>query len=83
MSLFPTMAPFTMILRMSIPPGVPVWQVLVSVAILVATTGGVVWAASRVFRIGILMQGKAPNLPELMRWIRAEKPERVRAAEAK
>ncbi len=70
MSLFPTMAPFTMILRMAIPPGVPLWQVLVSVAILIATTGAVVWAASRVFRIGILMQGKAPNLPELMRWIR-------------
>jgi ABC-2 type transport system permease protein len=70
MSMFPTMAPFTMILRMAIPPGVPVWQVAISVAVLVATTGGVVWAASRVFRVGILMQGKAPNLPELMRWIR-------------
>ena len=70
MSLFPTMAPFTMILRMAIPPGVPLWQVLVSVGVLAATTGAMVWAASRVFRIGILMQGKAPNLPELMRWIR-------------
>jgi ABC-2 type transport system permease protein len=49
---------------------VPLWQVLISVIILMATTGVVVWAASRVFRIGILMQGKAPNLPELMRWIR-------------
>jgi ABC-2 type transport system permease protein len=70
MSLFPTMAPFTMILRMAIPPGVPLWQVLLSVIFLMTTTGVVVWAASRVFRIGILMQGKAPNLPELMRWIR-------------
>jgi ABC-2 type transport system permease protein len=82
MSLFPTMAPFTMMLRMAIPPGVPLWQVLLSVAILIATTGGVVWAASRVFRIGILMQGKAPTLPELLRWIRTERPERVRPAEA-
>jgi len=70
MSLFPTMAPFTMLLRMAIPPGVPLWQVLLSVTLLIATTGVFVWAASRVFRIGLLMQGKAPNLPELMRWIR-------------
>ena len=70
MSLFPTMAPFTMLLRMAIPPGVPLWQVLVSVTLLMATTGAFVWAASRVFRVGLLMQGKAPNLPELMRWIR-------------
>jgi ABC-2 type transport system permease protein len=70
MSLFPTMAPFTMLLRMAIPPGVPLWQVLTSLVLLMATTGGMVWAASRVFRIGLLMQGKAPNLPELMRWIR-------------
>jgi ABC-2 type transport system permease protein len=70
MSLFPTMTPFTMILRMAIPPGVPLWQTLLSIVLLIATTGLVVWAASRVFRIGILMQGKAPNLPELMRWIR-------------
>jgi ABC-2 type transport system permease protein len=70
MSLFPTMAPFTMLLRMAIPPGVPLWQILLSATLLIATTGAMVWAASRVFRIGILMQGKAPNLPELMRWIR-------------
>lgn len=70
MSLFPTMAPFTMLLRMAVPPGVPLWQVLTSVILLMAGTGAMVWAASRVFRIGILMQGKAPNLPELLRWIR-------------
>jgi ABC-2 type transport system permease protein len=71
MSLFPTMTPFTMILRMAIPPGVPGWQVILSITILIASTGLVVWAASRIFRIGLLMQGKAPNLPELLRWIRA------------
>ena len=71
LSFFPTMTPFTMMVRMAVPPGVPFWQVLLSVAILICATGVVVWAASRVFRIGVLMQGKAPNLPELMRWVRS------------
>jgi ABC-2 type transport system permease protein len=40
------------------------------VAILIASTVAVVWAAGRIFRVGLLMQGKPPNLPELLRWIR-------------
>lgn len=81
LSFFPTMTPFTMMVRMAVPPGVPLWQVLISVAILIAATGFVVWAASRVFRIGVLMQGKAPNLPELMRWVRS-RPTPTRAVSA-
>jgi ABC-2 type transport system permease protein len=69
MSFFPTMTPFTMMLRIAMPPGPPMWQVLVSVAGLVACTALFVWAASRIFRVGILMQGKAPTLPELLKWI--------------
>jgi ABC-2 type transport system permease protein len=69
MSFFPTLTPFAMMLRMVMPPGPPVWQVVVAVAGLIATTGFCVWAASRIFRVGILMQGKAPTLPELVKWI--------------
>ncbi len=71
MSFFPTMTPFAMMLRMAMPPGPPLWQVLLSVVVLVVSTGLCVWAGSRIFRIGILMQGKAPTLPELLKWIRA------------
>lgn len=71
MSFFPTMTPFAMMLRMAMPPGPPLWQVIASVVLLVATTGFCVWAGSRIFRVGILMQGKAPTLPELLKWIRA------------
>ena len=70
LSFIPLLTPFAMLLRLAMPPGPPVWQAALSVAMLIATTVGVVWAAGRVFRIGLLMQGKPPNLPELLRWIR-------------
>ena len=71
MSMFPTVTPFIMMMRLAIPPGPPLWQVLLSVVIVLATTTLFVWAAGRIFRVGILMQGKAPNLPEVLKWIRA------------
>lgn len=71
MSFIPTLTPFTMMLRMSLTPAPPVWQLLLAIVLMLATTVAVVWAGARIFRIGILMQGKAPNLPELLRWIRA------------
>jgi ABC-2 type transport system permease protein len=70
LSMFPTITPFAMMLRLAMPPGPPLWQVLVSVALLIAATGAVVWAAGRIFRVGLLMQGKPPNIPELLKWIR-------------
>jgi ABC-2 type transport system permease protein len=70
LSFFPTITPFAMMLRPVMPPGPPIWQVVASVALLLATTALVVWAAGRIFRVGLLMQGKPPNLPELLKWIR-------------
>ena len=70
MSFFPTMTPFAMMLRMVMPPGPPVWQIALAVLILVLSTVFFMWAAGRIFRIGLLMQGKAPTLPELMKWVR-------------
>lgn len=49
---------------------VPIWQVLSSLAILYSTVLLVAWLAGRIYRVGILMQGKRPNLPELWRWLR-------------
>lgn len=69
-SFFPTMTPFAMMLRLVMPPGPPLWQVLLSVALLIACTAGIVWAAGRIFRVGLLMQGKPPTLPELVKWVR-------------
>ncbi len=68
-SLVPTAAPFIMLLRLAMTPAPPIWQVGLSVVLMFGATVFLVWAASRIFRVGLLMQGKAPNLPELWRWI--------------
>jgi ABC-type Na+ efflux pump permease subunit len=69
LSLIPLLSPFAMLLRIAMPPGPPVWQLLLSIGLLLGTTVLVVWAAGRIFRVGLLMQGKPPNLPELLRWV--------------
>ncbi len=68
LSLFPPATPMLMILRMSIPPGVALWQPIVGVAGTLLTTLLCVWAAGRVFRVGLLMQAKPPKLTDLVRW---------------
>ena len=70
-SLFPTSAPFIMLIRLAMKPGPPMWQVLLSVALMLGTAALFVWAASRIFRVGLLMQGKGATLREMLRWIRA------------
>ena len=47
------------------------WQAALSVAIVLGSATLFVWAAGRIFRVGLLMQGKSPTLPEMLRWIRA------------
>ena len=71
LSLFPTTAPFLMLLRIALQPGPPLWQVLLSLALLTVTTVAVVWAAGRIFRTGILMQGKSASIAEMIRWVKA------------
>ena len=41
-----------------------------SVVLMVAFIYGMAWLASRIYRVGILMYGKRPTLPEMLRWIR-------------
>ena len=68
MSLIPPFTPMMMLPRQAMPGGVPAWQPWVGLLGIGAWTLASVWAASRVFRIGILMQGKTPKLAELARW---------------
>jgi ABC-2 type transport system permease protein len=69
-SLFPTATPFLMLVRLALTPPPPMWQLVLSIVLTVGTAIALVWAAGRIFRVGLLMQGKPPNLPELLRWIR-------------
>ncbi len=48
----------------------PVWQIAASIALMLATIYAILWVASRIYRVGILMYGKKPNLPEILRWLR-------------
>jgi ABC-2 type transport system permease protein len=72
LSLVPTAAPFLMLLRISLQPGPPIWQIAVSVIIMTCTAVAVVWAAGKVFRTGLLMQGKSATIAEMLRWVTAK-----------
>jgi ABC-2 type transport system permease protein len=72
LSLVPTAAPFLMMLRISLAPGPPLWQIALSAVLMAATTLVTLWAAAKIFRTGLLMQGKTASLGEMMRWVRAE-----------
>jgi ABC-2 type transport system permease protein len=72
LSMFPTATPFLMLLRIMLPPGPPVWQIAVSVALTTITAVGAVYAAGKIFRTGLLMQGKAATFGEMWKWVRAE-----------
>jgi ABC-2 type transport system permease protein len=68
-SLFPATAPIVMFLRMGaqMPPA---WQIVASVMILMLSIYFMIWIASRIYRVGILMYGKRATLPEIVRWLR-------------
>ena len=67
-SFIPLTSPVVMLMR--IPFGVPLWQQIVSVALLFTTFMGTVWFAAKIYRVGILMYGKKPSYKELMKWLK-------------
>ena len=78
LSFVPPFTPFVMMNRAAGPPAG--WEYLATTGVLIVSLGLVMWAAAKIFRIGILMTGKPPRLGEILRWIRAPVgvvPERV------
>lgn len=69
LTLIPFTSPILMPMRYLL-GGASAVDVALSLGLLVATLAGIVWAAARIYRVGILMYGKRPSLVELLRWIR-------------
>ncbi len=67
-SMIPLTSPVVMIAR--IPYDIPMWEIVLSLAILYGSFVGMVWVAAKIYRVGIFMYGKKPNFKELWKWIR-------------
>jgi ABC-2 type transport system permease protein len=72
LSLFPPASPYLMLMRLGMRPAPPAWQVGLSVVGTTLTAIFCIWAAGKIFRTGLLMQGKAPSFRELARWVMAK-----------
>ncbi|WP_295937815.1 ABC transporter permease [uncultured Alistipes sp.] len=67
-SMIPFTSPVVMMAR--IPYGIPVWEIVLSLVILYASFMAMVWAAAKIYRVGIFMYGKKPTLKELYKWMK-------------
>ena len=68
-SLIPFCSPLLMNFRVSLNMPQP-WEIILSFVLMALTIYAVLWVASRIYRVGILMYGKRPNLPEILRWLK-------------
>jgi ABC-2 type transport system permease protein len=69
LTYIPFFTPSVAMLRLSIPPSMPLWEILLAVVWCLLSVAGIVWVAGRIFRVGMLMNTKPANLSELLRWI--------------
>ncbi len=72
-SLFPLTSPIVMLMRLPSgigEGGVALWQLILSILILVITFVAIVWFAAKIYRIGILMYGKKPSYKEIFKWLK-------------
>lgn len=70
LSLVPFSSPIAMPMRWGV-SAVPLWELGLSIGLLVVGSALVTWIAARIYRVGILMYGKRPGLKEIARWVRA------------
>ncbi|MDR1202681.1 MAG: ABC transporter permease [Tannerellaceae bacterium] len=67
-SMIPFTSPVVMMVRL--PYDVPLWELLVSVAVLFATAIAITWLSAKIYRVGILMYGKKPSIKEMIKWVK-------------
>ena len=67
-SIVPFTSPMVMMAR--IPFGIPLWEILVSLVLLYASSVALIWLAAKIYRVGIFMYGKKPSFAEIIRWAR-------------
>jgi ABC-2 type transport system permease protein len=68
LSIIPFTSPIVMMMR--IPFGVPIFELVISMAVLVATFLFITWIAAKIYKTGILMYGKKPSYKEIWKWIK-------------
>lgn len=68
-SMIPFTSPLIMFMRIAV-QAPPLWQILVSVALLAGTIYALVLLCAKIYRVGILMYGKRPTLPEIVKWLK-------------
>ncbi len=68
LSMIPFFTPVLMIVRVAA-THVPVWQIIVSTLLVIGTFIGTVWAAGRIYRVGILSYGKKASFKDMARWL--------------
>lgn len=67
-SMIPFTSPIVMMVR--IPFEIPLWEKLLSVALLYTSAIAIVWLSAKIYRVGILMYGKKPSIKEMVKWIK-------------
>lgn len=71
-AIWTSFIPFTspMVMMARVPSGIPMWEIILSLAILYASFLVMVWIAAKIYRVGIFMYGKKPSFKDLIRWAR-------------
>lgn len=67
LSMVPFTAPMVMMAR--VPFGVPTWEIITAIGLMIISVIGFIWIAGKIYRVGIFMYGKKPTIRELIRWI--------------